>query len=190
MPEQNASAGATPGPDLGAIFDLHVAAEFETKDLDATMATMVDEPHVTHVPTLAGGVGGAGVRRFYDDHFIGQWPDDVSITHVSRTVGPGSVVDEMVMHFTHDRVIDTFLPGVEPTGRSVELPVAAVVGFEGDKVASEHIYWDQASLLVQVGLLDPESLPVCGAEQAAKILDESLPCNALIERANDGRRQA
>ena len=186
MPEQRATAD----PDLGAIFDLHVASEFETQDVDATMATMVDEPHVTHVPTLAGGVGGAGVRRFYGDHFIGQWPDDVRITHVSRTVGAASVVDEMVMHFTHDRVIDTFLPGVEPTGRTVQLPVAVVVGFEGDKVASEHIYWDQASLLVQVGLLDADSLPVCGAEQAAKILDEGLPCNALIERAADGRGQA
>jgi carboxymethylenebutenolidase len=179
MPEQRETAG----PDLGAVFDLHVASEFETQDLEATMATMVASPHVTHVPTLAGGVGHAGVRDFYRRHFIGHWPDDVRITHVSRTVGAAGVVDEMVMHFTHDMVMDTFLPGVAPTGRVVALPVVAVVGFEGDKVASEHIYWDQASLLVQLGLLDPSRLPVCGAEQAAKVLDESLPCNALIERA-------
>ena len=126
-----------------------MASEFETKDLDATMATMVAEPRVTHVPTLAGGVGGAGVRRFYRDHFIGHWPDDVRITHVSRTVGSTRVVDEMVMHFTHDMVMDTFLPGVAPTGRTVALPVVVVAGFDGDKVASEQIYWDQASLLVQ-----------------------------------------
>jgi carboxymethylenebutenolidase len=166
-----------PGPDLGAVFDLHVASEFVTKDLDATMATMVDEPYVTHVPTLAGGVGGAGVRHFYRDHFIGHWPDDVRITRV---------VEEMVMHFTHDVVVDAFLPGVAPTGRTVALPVVAVVGFEGDKVSSERIYWDQASLLVQVGLLDPSLLPVSGAEQAAKVLDESRPCNGLIERAAGG----
>jgi carboxymethylenebutenolidase len=135
MPEQRDTAG----PDLGAIFDLHVASEFETEDLEATMATMVDEPHVTHVPTLAGGVGGAGVRRFYAEHFIGHWPDDVRITHVARTTGAERVVDEMVMHFTHDCVMDTFLPGVAPTGRSVELPVVVVAGFEGDKVASERI---------------------------------------------------
>jgi carboxymethylenebutenolidase len=183
MPEQS----RTGGPDIGAVFDHHVASEFETKDLDATMATMVDAPHVTHVPTLAGGVGGEGVRHFYRDHFIGHWPDDVSITHVSRTVGDGRVVDEMVMHFTHDQVMDTFLPGVAPTGRSVQLPVVVVAGFVGDKVAFERIYWDQASLLVQLGLLDPSALPVCGAEQAAKVLDESLPCNELIARAAGGR---
>jgi carboxymethylenebutenolidase len=186
MPEHSGMAG----PDLGAIFDLHVASEFETEDLDATMATMTDAPYVTHVPTLAGGIGVEGVRRFYGDHFIGHWPHDVRISAVSRTVGAARVVDEMVMHFTHDRVIDTFLPGVEPTGRPVQLPVAVVVGFEGDKVAFEHIYWDQASLLVQVGLLHAGSLPVCGAEQAAKVLDEGLPCNALIERATDGRNKA
>jgi carboxymethylenebutenolidase len=181
MPEHHGKAGT----DLGAIFDLHVASEFVTKDLDATMATMVDEPHVTHVPTMAGGVGGAGVRRFYRDHFIGHWPDDVGITHVARTTGADRVVDEMVMHFTHDCVMDTFLPGVMPTGRHVELPVVVVAAFDGDKVASEHIYWDQASLLVQIGLLDAASLPVCGGDQAAKVLDASLPCNGLIERANE-----
>jgi carboxymethylenebutenolidase len=179
MPEQRGTAD----PDLGAIFDLHVSSEFETKDLDATM---VGEPHVTHIPTLAGGVGAAGVRQFYQDHFIGHWPDDVGITHVSRTLGAERVVDEMVMHFTHDRMMDTFLPGVAPTGRHVELAVVVVAGFEGDKVASEHIYWDQASLLVQIGLLDPESLPVCGGEQAAKVLDQDLPCNGLIARAAAG----
>ena len=183
MPEQRDTAG----PDLGAIFDLHVASEFETEDLEATMATMVDEPHVPHVPTLAGGVGGAGVRRFYAEHFIGHWPDDVRITHVARTTGAERVVDEMVMHFTHDMVMDTLLPGVAPTDRTVALPVVVVAGFDGDKVASEQIYWDQASLLVQIGLLDPSLLPVCGAEQAAKVLDEGRPCNALIERAARGR---
>jgi carboxymethylenebutenolidase len=188
VPEQSdvPQRAAVPGPDLGAVFDLHVASEFVTKDLDATMATMVDEPYVTHVPTLAGGVGGADVRRFYRDHFIGHWPDDVRITPVARTVGAGCVVEEMVLHFTHDVVVDAFLPGVAPTGRTVALPVVAVVGFEGGKVASERIYWDQASLLVQIGLLDPSSLPVCGAEQAAKVLDESRPCNGLIERAGPG----
>jgi len=183
MPEQSGTAG----PDLGAIFDLHVAAEFETEDLDATMATMTGAPHVTHVPTLAGGIGAEGVRRFYGDHFIGHWPDDVRISPVSRTVGEARLVDEMVLHFTHDKVMDTFLPGVAPTGRPVALAVVVVADFEGDRVASEHIYWDQASLLVQIGLLDPSLLPVCGAEQAAKVLDESRPCNQLIARAARGR---
>jgi carboxymethylenebutenolidase len=173
-------------PDLGAVFDTHVASEFETRDLDATMNTMVDDPHVTHVPTLAGGVGAEEVRRFYGAHFIGGWPDDVAITHVSRTVDADRVVDEMVMNFTHDLVMDTFLPGLAPTGRAVRLPVVVVAGFEEGRVAYEHIYWDQASLLVQVGALDGTTLPVTGAEQAAKVLDRDQPCNGLIERAARG----
>ncbi|MGH9081502.1 MAG: nuclear transport factor 2 family protein [Acidimicrobiales bacterium] len=170
-------------PDLGAVFDAHVAYEFEAEDVDATMGTMVDEPYVTHVPTLAGGVGAEAVRHFYGTHFIGMWPDDVAITHVSRTVDGDRVVDEMVMDFTHDRVMDTFLPGLAATGRPVRLPVVVVAGFEGGKVAYEHIYWDQASLLVQVGALDRSDLPVTGAEQAAKLLDKDRPCNELIDRA-------
>lgn len=169
--------------DMGAIFDTHVANEFEAKDLDATMATMVDEPYVTHVPTLAGGVGADQVRRFYGSHFIGKWPDDVTITQVSRTIGDDRVVEELVMNFTHDRLMDTFLPGVPPTGQPVRLPVVVVMGIEGNKVAYEHIYWDQASLLVQVGVLDASALPVSGAEQASKLLDKHRPSNELIERA-------
>jgi carboxymethylenebutenolidase len=168
---------------MGAIFDTHVANEFEAKDLDATMATMVDEPYVTHVPTLAGGVGADQVRRFYGSHFIGKWPDDVTITRVSRTIGDDRVVEELIMNFTHDRLMDTFLPGVPPTGRPVRLPVVVVMGIERDKVAYEHIYWDQASLLVQVGILDASALPVTGAEQASKLLDKDRPSNELIERA-------
>lgn len=179
MPEDDGPAGR----DLGAVFDRHVASEFATKDLEATMATMIDEPCVTHVPTLAGGVGADEVRRFYRDHFIGTWPDDLGVTSVSRTVGEDRVVDELVMHFTHDRVIDAFLPGVAPTGKPVRLPVVVVMGFEGDRIAYEHIYWDQASLLAQVGALDPSGLPVSGNEQAAKLLDKDLPSNRLIERA-------
>jgi carboxymethylenebutenolidase len=177
--------------DLGALFDAHVADEFEAKDLDATMATMAQDPYVNHVPTLAGGVGAEELRQFYGEHFIGHWPDDTYITKVSRTVGEDRVVDEMIMNFTHDRVMDTFLPGIPPTGRFVRLPVVVVMGFAGDKVAYEHIYWDQASLLVQVGLLDPSELPVSGAQQAAKLLDKDRPSNELIEHAGHlGRTEA
>jgi carboxymethylenebutenolidase len=173
------------GRDLGAVLDTHVASEFETQDLETTMATMTTGPRVTHVPTLAGGVGAAEVRAFYDSYFIGHWPDDVAITHLTRTLGPDRVVDELIMHFTHNCVIDTLLPGVAPTGKPVRLPVVVVAGFKEGKVASEHIYWDQASLLVQIGVLDRSSLPVTGDEQAAKLLDEDRPCNELIEQARD-----
>lgn len=157
--------------ELGAVFDAHVAAEFVDLDLDATMATMSADPYVYHLPAMTGGVGSEAVRQFYGDHFIGKWPRDVEITPVSRTVGERQVVDELVLSFTHDVEMPQLLPGVAPTGRNVRLAFCVVVGFEDGKVHHEHIYWDQASLLAQVGLLDPAQLPVTGAEQAETVLD-------------------
>lgn len=172
---------AAPRPDLGAIFDAHVAHEFVTKDLDATMATMNDAPYVNHVPVMTGGVGQDGVRAFYGAHFIGHWPADTVVAQISRTVGEARVVDELMISFTHDIEMPAILPGVKPTGRRVEIPFVVVMGFDGTKVAYEHIYWDQASMLVQVGLLDPKLLPVTGAEQARKLRDpKAEPSNALI----------
>ena len=168
-------------PDLAGVFDDHVAAEFVDMDLDATMATMAEDPYVNHVPVMTGGVGFEGVRRFYGDHFIGKWPGDISITSVSRTIGDSQVVDELVLSFTHDIEMPQLLPGVPPSGRAVRLPFCVVVGFEKGKVAHEHIYWDQASLLVQVGALDPTELPVTGSEQADNVLDpRAHPLNRLI----------
>jgi carboxymethylenebutenolidase len=172
---------ATDRPDLGAVFDNHVAAEFVDMDLEATMATMTDDPYVNHVPVMTGGVGFEHVRRFYGDHFIGKWPQDIEITPVSRTVGEDQVVDELVLAFTHDIEMPQLLPGVAPTGKHVQLAFCVVVGFEGGKVSHEHIYWDQASLLTQVGLLDSAELPVTGAEQAENVLDpRAHPVNELI----------
>ena len=166
---------------LAAVFDDHVAAEFVDLDLDATMATMTGDPYVNHVPVMTGGVGFDGVRSFYGQHFIGKWPADVEITPVSRTVGEHQVVDELVLSFTHDIEMDQLLPGVAPTGRRVQLAFCVVVKFEDRKVAHEHIYWDQASLLVQVGLLDPATLPVTGAEQAENLFDpRARPLNDLM----------
>ena len=170
--------------DLASVFDDHVAAEFVGKDLEATMATMTDEPYVNHVPAMTGGIGVEGVRQFYGDHFIGKWPEDIAITPVSRTVGEDQVVDELVLSFTHDIEMPQLLPGVAPTGRAVRIAFCVVVGFADGKVAHEHIYWDQASLLAQVGLLDPSALPVTGAEQADNVLDpRTHPLNELIRRA-------
>jgi carboxymethylenebutenolidase len=156
--------------DLGALFDAHIAREFADLDVDATMETMVAEPYVHCVPTLAGGVGGQEVRRFYSEHFINQIPKDATVTPISRTIAKEQVVDEFIVSFTHDTQWDYLLPGVPPTGRKVELPHVVVMRFENGKVAHEHVWWDQASLLVQVGLLDPASLPVVGIEQAKKLL--------------------
>ena len=159
----------------------HLRSEFETPDVEQTLRTMTPEPCVNHVPTMTGGLGAAEVRQFYRDHFIGQWPSDTTITPISRTAGDNQIVDEMLIVFTHDRVIDCILPGVAPTGHKIEVPTVAIVRFEGGKVAREHIYWDQGSVLVQAGLIDPEKLPLAGAEVAAKLKDPTLPSNTLIK---------
>ena len=169
--------------DLAATFDAHMQAEFQDLDLEATMATMTDDPYVNHVPVMTGGVGREEVRRFYGEHFIGKWPADTHIVPVSRTVGAEQVVDELVLSFTHDVEMDQLLPGVPPTGRRVQLAFCVVAKFEGDKLAHEHIYWDQASLLVQIGMLDRAALPVTGGEQADNVVDaRAHPLNGLIER--------
>ena len=156
-------------------FQKHVGAEL-AGDLDTTMATMSADPHLNHVPTMAGGVGRDGVRNFYRDHLVGKFfPPDVKMTSVSSTVGDTQIVDELFITFTHTTVIDWLLPGVAPTGKPVEMAVAVVVGFKDDKITHEHIYWDQAGVLVQVGLLDPQGLPVTGAESARKVLNPKLP---------------
>jgi carboxymethylenebutenolidase len=162
------------GPDLGAVFDDHVAAEFERQDVDATMETMVEEPYVWHVPVLTGASGGQAVRRFYTTEFVGQTPADAVLVPIARTVSADRVIDEFVLEFTHDREVPFMLPGVAPTGRKVRIPTVVVMGFENGKVAYERIYWDQASVLVQIGLLDRASLPVSGSEQADRLLGLAL----------------
>jgi carboxymethylenebutenolidase len=132
---------------------------------------------------MTGGVGHDALKRFYTNHFIGANPPDFAMSPISRTVGNDSVVDEFVLRFTHTTAIDWMLPGIAPTGRPVEIPMIAIVQFQGDKLVHEHIYWDQASVLVQIGLLDPTGLPVCGAEQAHKVIDKTLPSNTLMRKA-------
>ena len=156
--------------DLGVLFDGHIESEFTDRDVNSTMETMVAEPYVLGVPIMTGGVGGTEVRRFYSEHFINQIPKDAKVTPISRTVGKDQVVDEFIVSFTHDTQWDYLLPGIFPTGKRVELPHVVVMKFENGKIAHEHVWWDQASLLVQVGLLDPANLPVAGVEQARKLL--------------------
>jgi carboxymethylenebutenolidase len=171
-----------PAFDLSALWDKHCEYEFATRSVPDTMATMVAEPYVNHVPTMTGGVGHRDLSRFYQHHFIPKTPKDTRLVPISRTIGADRVVDEMLFCFTHDIEIDWMLPGVPPTGRHVEVPLVAIVCFRGDKLYNEHIYWDQASVLVQIGLLDPKLYPVAGAETARKLIDESLPSNTLMKR--------
>ncbi|MBY0547069.1 MAG: ester cyclase [Candidatus Obscuribacterales bacterium] len=169
-------------PDLWALWQQHCAAEFDQHDVTATMATMVEEPYVNHIPTLTGGTGKSALTAFYRDHFVSKLPSDVKTIPISQTVGESSIVDEMIFCFTHDHEMDFMLPGVPPTGKYVEIPLVAIVRFEGDKIAHEHIYWDQASLLVQLGLLDPANLPVAGIETAQKVRDKHRTSNTLLAK--------
>jgi len=134
------------------------------------------------VPTMTGGLGQRELYRFYKNHFIPKLPKDLKIIPVSRTVGPDRVVDEILLCFTHDIEIDFLLPGIPPTGKYVEIPTVAIVQFRGGKLAHEHIHWDQATALVQLGLLDPKSLPAAGREAAEKLIDETRTSNAMMKR--------
>ncbi len=163
-------------------YERHTASEFETQNVDTALASMVTSPHVTLLPVLVGGTNADEVRHFYAEHFVFSMPADVEFVPVSRTVGNDTIVEESVLRFTHAEEIDWILPGIAPTGRRVEVAVCTVVRMEGDKVAHEHIYWDQASVLAQLGLLDAETLPVVGAEAARQLPTPSGPLNRLIER--------
>ena len=152
-----------------ALWAEHCRCEFELRDVDATLATMTEDAHLLNIPTGHGGTGREGMRRFYADEFIGTFPDDIAVDSLGLTAGETRVAEEVVMSFTHDREMPWILPGVEPTGRRVAIPQVAVVGFTDTMVSFEHIWWDQAALLAQIGLLDPAGLPVVGAEQAPSI---------------------
>lgn len=167
-----------PRYDLDALWGKHLEGEFVTCDADATIATMTPDAHVNHVPTMIGGHGQRQLHRYYKYHFIPENQGSTLIP-VSRTIGGDRLVDEFVACFTHDKQNDTLAPGIKPTGRKVRLPMVAIVQFRGDKLHKEHLYWDQASLLAQLGLLDAGALPITGAEASERVLDEDAPLNTL-----------
>lgn len=170
--------------DYSALWDKHCEYEFATRNVADTMATMVAEPYVNHIPTMTGGVGHQMLSRFYQHHFVNSNPPDTALIPISRTIGATQIVDELLFCFTHTCEIDWMLPGIAPTGKRVEIPLVAIVKFRGDKLYHEHIYWDQASVLVQIGKLDSKGLPVAGIETAHKLLDETLPSNTLMPSWN------
>ena len=172
---------------LSDLWEEHMRYEFLTRNTEDTLATMVEDAYVNHVPVLTGGTGHDQLREFYSKRFIPQMPPDTEMIPISRTIGTDQVVDEMVVKFTHTIRMDWMLPGIAPTGKQVEIPLVAVVRFRDGKLAHEHIYWDQASVLVQLGVLDAGTLPVAGRETASKVLDPSLPSNGLIDRAEQAK---
>ncbi|KAJ6126555.1 hypothetical protein N7523_002167 [Penicillium sp. IBT 18751x] len=144
--------------DLEAIWDEHTYYEFGDRSVEKTMATMVQEPYVNHVPTLTGGIGRTHLSHFYLNHFIHSNPDDTTLELISRTVGTDRIVDEFIFSLTHTRQIDWLLPGIPATGKPLRIPFTSVVNIRGDRLYHEHIAWDQATVLVQLGLM-PEYLP-------------------------------
>jgi carboxymethylenebutenolidase len=191
MRTNNDAVELTPGERvLSDVWDQHVGAEFAAHDAGATLRTMVAHPRVNHVPVMTGGEGRAQIEAFYSGTFLRQVPPDMEMTPVSRTIGQGRVVDEMLVRFTHSIDMDWFLPGVPPTHKRLELALVVVVQFEGDKVKQENLYWDQASVLVQLGLLDRVGLPILGAESARSVVDKTLPLNRLMQRGTSAVRGA
>ena len=167
---------------LNDVWEEHLRDEFVTRDTEATLDTMVPDAYVNHVPVMTGGVGREVLRDFYSGHFIPKMPPDAEIVPVSRTIGADRIADELIFRFTHTVEMEWMLPGVAPTGQRVEVPFVVIIQFRDGKLAHEHIYWDQASVLVQLGLLRPSGLPVAGAQTARKILDPRLPSNELMAR--------
>ena len=168
---------------LDAIWNEHLRAEFSAHSADETVATMVADPVINEVPVMIGGSGHEEVYEFYAKCFLPNIPPDIEIVPVSRTIGQGRLVDEIILRFTHSIAMDWMLPGIPPTGKRVAVALVVVVQFDGDKMVHEHLYWDQASVLVQVGLLQPERLPVIGADGAGSLLDRTIRLNGLLQRS-------
>jgi len=165
------------------LWERHLETEFAMKSPEEALATMTADPRVTIVPTLMGGRGREEVGRFYGHHFLNQLPPDLEVMPVSRTIGEDRLVDELVIRFTHTVQMDWVLPGIAPTGKRIEFAMVAVIHVKDGKIAAENLYWDNATILRQVGLLPDPDLPVLGAESARQMLDPSAPHNQLLRRA-------
>jgi carboxymethylenebutenolidase len=152
MTERTAVPATLSPQQLEQLWAEHLKGEFETKDVEATLETMVEDAYVNHMPVNTGGRGKDALRAFYRDDFIPSWPDDLQMTPVNRVVGAGQLVDELHLTFTHSKPMPWFLPNVPPTQKKVAVDIVVVVQFRGDKLACERIYWDHAAVLRQVGL--------------------------------------
>ena len=170
---------------LEQLWEEHLASEFKDKSALSAVNTMVAHPNVNHIPVMTGGVNREQLQHFYGTYFIPQMPEDTAIVPISRTIGNDRIVDEFVFKFTHSVQMDWLLPGVAPTNKPVEVVKVVIVQFEDGKIKSERIHWDQASVLVQIGLIEPEELPVAGVATARKALNPELPSNELMKRTID-----
>lgn len=151
------------------VLEDHRHAELDQLDIEQTLATMVGDPYILFIGTLTGGDNRAGVRAFYEV-LVRQLPPDLKWLPVARTIGQEQVVIETLLTFTHTLQMDWILPGIAPTSRYVEIPMAIVFTVRDAKVASERVYWDVASTLVQLGVLSGNGLPISGREGASKLM--------------------
>jgi carboxymethylenebutenolidase len=162
------------------VWEAHMAAEFKQKDADAAIATMTDHPVLIHVPVNTGATEKTELRRFYKEILIPQMPADVELQLLSRSVGQNRLIDEFILRFTHTVRMDWFAPGIDATGRRLVVPHVGIISFENGKISSEHIYWDQATVLSQLGILTGD-LPVLGADQGDRLLNPDARANKLIK---------
>jgi carboxymethylenebutenolidase len=166
---------------ITGLWETHLASEFAHKDPEEAIGTMTENPRVTIVPSMIGGSGRDEMRTFYSKHFLNQLPPDLEVIPVSRTIGETRIVDELVLKFTHSLQMDWVLPNIPATNKRIEFAMVAIVHVEGDKIASENLYWDTATILRQAGLLPDPKLPVLGAESARNMI-EPAQLNQLLHR--------
>lgn len=138
-------------------------------DHKKTTPRLRDYAHVLHTPTLSGGIGSAQLSRFYAN-FFAPLPPSFKSKLLSRTIGTDRVVDELYVSFRHTAPVPWMLPSIPPTQKPVEIVVVSIVCVRGGRLESEHVYWDQASVLAQVGLLDPAVVPEAFRKKGVKTL--------------------
>lgn len=158
-------------PALADIWQQHTMAEFAFRDADAAVTTLTDDAHVLLLPVGTGAVGKEAVRAFYANSFLAQLPPDMEAIPVSRTVGHDRLVDEAVYRFTHSLQMDWFLPGVPATGKRLEFAMVGIIQFRDGLISQEHLYWDHAGVLAQLGLIQPTVGGVQGADAARRLLE-------------------
>ncbi|CAG8021119.1 unnamed protein product [Penicillium olsonii] len=199
--------GYSRDPDLERRVEDHVEGKFFSSNTRKAMDGYIRDktPSVTYTPTISGGIGKKALNHFYEHFFIGKLPPSMRLRLLSRTTGPDRVVDELYVSYEHTQEVPWMLPGVPATNQRIEIILVSIVSLRGGRIYSEHVYWDQASVLVQVGLLDPkllpngvqgvDRLPVVGREAARRILHEDNELeqqdyhNKMIKRARARARR-
>ena len=156
------------------LWDRHTEYEFALKDADLAVSTMVPDASVMHIPTMSGGFGRDELRGYYRDVFIPAIPADTTNEVVARSVGDDFLVEEAIMRLTHDREMPFLAPGIAATGRTLEIPFVVIVTFRDDLMLGERLYWDQAQVLRQLGLVPDGGLPIAGLTDITTFLTQKL----------------